>query len=68
MNVDIFSCENFDVEDALLALREAFAPRRVDWKLLDRGLEFPKHIGPVRAILERDRRLVAREIGLEASR
>jgi S-adenosylmethionine decarboxylase len=68
VNADIFSCENFDVEDALLALREAFAPRRVDWKLLDRGREFPKHIGPARVIVERDRRLVASGIGLEASR
>jgi S-adenosylmethionine decarboxylase len=67
VNVDIFSCENFDVEDALAALREAFAPKRVDWKLLDRGREFPKHIGPTRAIVERDRRQVARGIGLEAS-
>jgi S-adenosylmethionine decarboxylase len=68
VNVDIFSCENFDVEDALSALREAFAPRRVDWKLLDRGREFPKQIAPTRAILERDRRHAARSLGLEASR
>ncbi len=68
VNVDIFSCEHFDVEDVLLVLREAFAPRRVDWKLLDRGREFPKQIGPTRSIVERDRLLVAREIGLEASR
>jgi S-adenosylmethionine decarboxylase len=68
VNVDIFSCENFDVEDALAALREAFAPRRVDWKLLDRGREFPKHIGSTRAIVERDRRLIARGLGLEAPR
>ena len=68
VSADIFSCESFDVEDALAALREAFAPRRVDWKLLDRGREFPKHIGPSRAIVERHRRLVARGIGLEASR
>lgn len=63
---DLYSCENFEVEDALAAPREAFAPRRVDWKLLDLGREFPKRIGPTRAIVERDRRLVAREIGLEA--
>ena len=68
VNADIFSCEAFDVEDALAALREAFAPKRVDWKLLDRGREFPKHIGSTRAIVERDRRLVAGDLGLEASR
>ena len=67
VNVDIFSCENFDVEDALSALREAFAPRRVDWKLLDRGREFPKHIGSTRSIVAGERRMIARGIGLEAS-
>jgi hypothetical protein len=40
----------------------------VEWKLLDRGREFPKHIAASRAIVARDRRLVARELGLEASR
>jgi S-adenosylmethionine decarboxylase len=68
VNVDVFSCENFDVEDALAAIKRAFAPRRVAWKLLDRGREFPKHVGQSRALVERDRRLVARGIGLEASR
>jgi S-adenosylmethionine decarboxylase len=68
VNVDIFSCENFDVEDALGALREAFAPERLDWKLLDRGREFPKQIGPTRAIVSRDRRSVGRGLGLGASR
>ena len=67
VSVDIFSCENFDVEDALGALRAAFAPRRVDWKLLDRGREFPKRIGESRAIVARDRRAVARSVGLEVS-
>lgn len=66
VNVDIFSCEAFDVEDALAALRDAFAPRKVDWKLLDRGREFPKHIGATRAIVGRHRRAVARNVGLEA--
>ena len=68
VNVDIFSCENFDVEDALSVLRETFAPERVEWKLLDRGREFPKQIGPTRAIVARDRQMVARGLGLEASR
>ena len=67
-NADVFSCESFEVDDALFALKEAFAPQRVAWKLLDRGREFPKHIAASRAIVARDRRLVARELGLEASR
>ena len=68
VNADVFSCERFDVEDALGALRQAFAPARVEWKLLDRGREFPKHIAASRAIVARDRRHVARSLGLEASR
>ena len=36
--------------------------------LPDRVREFPKHVGPTRAIVERDRQRVAREIGLEALR
>jgi S-adenosylmethionine decarboxylase len=68
VNVDIFSCEDFDVEDALAALRETFGPQRVEWKLLDRGTEFPKQIGPARAVVARERRAVIRSLGLEASR
>ena len=68
VNVDIFSCESFDVEDTLIALRQAFAPRRVEWKLFDRGREFPKHLGRSRALVARDRRALTRTLGLEASR
>jgi len=69
VNVDIFSCTDFDVEDALRELTAAFRPKRVDWKLLDRGLEFPKHLGDTRQLVERDRRaVVARAMGLGVSR
>jgi S-adenosylmethionine decarboxylase len=68
VNIDIFSCENFDVEDALNKLRQAFLPRQVDWKLFDRGREFPKHLASSRSIVARDRRALARSLGLEASR
>lgn len=69
INVDVFSCNPFDVEETLAALREAFPARRVDWKLLDRGLEFPKNIGDTRALVDHDRRRVAaRALGLGVSR
>jgi len=68
VNADIFSCAPFDVETALAELRRRFRPRRVEWKLLDRGSEFPKHIARSRAIVQRDRRLVARGLGLEVTR
>ncbi len=69
VNVDVFSCNAIDVEETLRALRDLFTPKRVDWKLLDRGLEFPKNIGDTRALVERDRRQVAaRAMGLGVAR
>ena len=68
VNVDIFSCEKFDVEDAIHALREEFVPQRVDWRLFDRGAEFPRHLADSRTVVSRDRRSLARGLGLEASR
>jgi len=68
LNVDVFSCRTFDVELALAALKETFAPRRVEWRLLDRGLEFPRAIGAARATMLQERSQVARDLGLEVSR
>jgi S-adenosylmethionine decarboxylase len=69
VNVDVFSCNAIDVEETLHALRDMFTPKRVDWKLLDRGLEFPKSIGETRALVERDRRQVAaRAMGMGVAR
>ena len=67
-SADIFSCENFDVEDALGALRRTFRPQRVEWQLLDRGSEFPRDIAGSRTLVERERRRVASALGLEALR
>ena len=49
------------------APRGEFAPARVEWKLLNQGREFPKHIAASRAIAGEGRE-VARGLGLEASR
>ena len=68
VNADVFSCENFDVEDALSALRDAFRPRRVEWHLLDRGREFPRDLAGSRALVEQHRRRVAAGLGLEVLR
>ncbi len=68
VNMDIFSCTSFDVGDALVALKDALRPRRVEWKLLDRGVEFPKQIAAARALVSRDRRALNRHLGLEATR
>jgi len=68
VNADIFSCENFDVEDALSAFRDAFRPQKVEWHLLDRGREFPRDLAGSRALVEQHRRRVAAGLGLEAMR
>jgi S-adenosylmethionine decarboxylase len=67
-NADVFSCEPFDAGIVLSALKKAFAPGRVEWKLFDRGREFPKNIGRSRATVLEDRWQVARNLGLEVSR
>ena len=68
MNVDIFSCEPFAVEGAIKVIKRVFAPRRVDWKLLDRGREFPKSLDRSRSIVERDRVSIVQGHGLGVSR
>jgi S-adenosylmethionine decarboxylase len=68
VNVDVFSCEHFDAGVVLGALKKTFAPGRVEWKLFDRGREFPKNIGQSRTTVLQDRWQVARSLGLEVSR
>ena len=68
VTADIFSCENFDVEDAIGALRQTFQPKRVEWQLLDRGSEFPRDIAGSRSAVDQERRRVASALGLEALR
>jgi len=63
LDVDVFSCSPFDVEVVLAALKAAFAPRRVEWKLFDRG---PEPAGR-RAAAPRARARAARGEELEAS-
>jgi S-adenosylmethionine decarboxylase len=68
VNVDVFSCEPFAVEDAVKVIKRVFQPRRVDWRLLDRGKEFPKSLDRSRGIVERDRVAIAHHHGLGVSR
>jgi S-adenosylmethionine decarboxylase len=68
ITADIFSCDNFEVQDALASLKDAFQPTRVEWHLLDRGREFPRDIAGSKALVEQERRRVATALGLEALR
>jgi S-adenosylmethionine decarboxylase len=55
MSVDIFSCKNFDVEKATEFTIKTFEAKKVEKKLLNRGLEFPKEIPKALRIVERQR-------------
>ena len=68
MGADIFSCTTFDVEEAIVALKQTFQPQRVDWQILDRGSEFPRDIAGSRAEAGQERRRLATALELEAMR
>ena len=68
VTADIFSCDNFEVQEALESLKDAFRPTRVERHLLDRGREFPRDIAGSKALVEQERRRVATALGLEALR
>ncbi len=53
--LDIFSCREFSVDDAIGFFCTSFAPESYDHNLLMRGREFPRSQGRARAIVERDR-------------
>jgi S-adenosylmethionine decarboxylase len=65
VEADVFSCVSFDVEAVLAELRSGFRPQRVEWRLLDRGREFPRDLSGSRALVEQRRRQVAAGLGLE---
>ncbi|MGC9022271.1 MAG: adenosylmethionine decarboxylase, partial [Dissulfurimicrobium sp.] len=44
LSLDIFSCKAFDTQGAIKYITNLFDIKKVEIKLLDRGLEFPKVI------------------------
>lgn len=44
LNVDVFSCKPFDVEEATRYLIEYFGLKEFNRKVFDRGLEYPKNL------------------------
>ncbi len=42
LSLDIFSCKEFDSDQAISYVSDLFAMQKSEIKLLDRGLEFPK--------------------------
>ena len=44
LSVDIFSCREFNIEQAASHIKELFELDKMEINLLDRGLEFPKDV------------------------
>ena len=59
VTLDIFSCRDFDVDDAIDYFCEQFQPTSFEKELLMRGREFPRSKGRARAIVEGERCRVA---------
>ncbi len=53
--LDIFSCKQFDVDEAIEFFCQHFSPEKVEKQLFMRGREFPRSLGRARAIVEGER-------------
>lgn len=53
--LDIFSCKDFEVEEAIKFFCDHFEPESFDKELFMRGREFPRSAGRARAIIEGER-------------
>jgi S-adenosylmethionine decarboxylase len=56
LSLDIFSCKDFDAQQAVSYVTSMFALEKTEVKLLDRGLEFPKNIRATAHIVRQERR------------
>ncbi|MGQ9499947.1 MAG: adenosylmethionine decarboxylase [Dissulfurimicrobium sp.] len=55
LSLDIFSCKAFDAQAAIKYITSLFDIKKVEIKLLDRGLEFPKVIRKVHNFIHAER-------------
>ncbi|MGQ9745707.1 MAG: adenosylmethionine decarboxylase [Dissulfurimicrobium sp.] len=55
LSLDIFSCKAFDAQAAIKYITNLFDIKKVEIKLLDRGLEFPKVIRKVHNFIHAER-------------
>jgi S-adenosylmethionine decarboxylase len=56
LSLDIFSCKDFDYQQAITYVTEIFGITRHEHNLLDRGLEFPKEPRTVERFLRQERK------------
>jgi S-adenosylmethionine decarboxylase len=62
VNIDIFSCKEFDINSAIAFTVKAFKAKKFDKKLLMRGREFPKNVPKAVAIVRSQRQKLANDI------
>lgn len=55
LSLDIFSCKPFDADRAVSHIQRMFSVEKTEIKLLDRGLEFPRHIRSTAHIVQQER-------------
>ncbi len=55
LSLDIFSCKDFDYDQAVAYVSELFGISRHEINLLDRGLEFPREVRTVERLLRQER-------------
>lgn len=59
VTLDIFSCREFDVDEAISYFCEIFEPESYEKQVLMRGREFPRSLGRAGTIVEAERLKVA---------
>jgi len=59
VNVDIFSCKEFDVETVVADVQELFQFDRLEQRVLHRGLEYPHQLAPALEAAKEERLQVA---------
>ncbi len=55
LSLDIFSCKDFDYNQAIAYASQLFGISRYEHNLLDRGLEFPRDVPSVEHIIRQER-------------
>jgi len=55
LSLDIFSCKPYDVSLAITHIKDRFEIKKFEQHILNRGLEFPKHIPLSKGIVNQDR-------------
>ncbi len=55
LSLDIFSCKDFDYQQAVAYVTKLFGISRHEINLLDRGLEFPKEVKTVANFMRQER-------------